>query len=210
MTERHQPDHEHHSSGDRGNYWRFMAMVATSTAVMFGLMYLNTYELDHTRWSETRFWMTFVMGGMMMIIMLLFMWGMYKDRTKNFIILGVGALVFALALWLVRSQATVDDKEYMSAMIPHHSIAVLTSSRAEITDPRVRKLADSIIEAQVQEIAQMKMLIKDIEENGEMGDGSPLTARTTKLTPQLVQEARKALEGPAIPESRNEVSVEQE
>src|SRR3546814_1661211 len=101
-----------------------MAMVATATAIMFGLMYLNTYELDHVFCSETRFWMTFVMGGMMMIVMLLFMWGMYKDKTKNFIILGIGALTFAVALWLVRSQATVNDEEYMSAMIPHHSIAI--------------------------------------------------------------------------------------
>ena len=68
-------------------------------------------------WSETRFWKTFVIGGAMMIVMLLFMWGMYKDKTKNFIILGVGALVFAVGLWLVRSQAPVNDEEYMSAMI---------------------------------------------------------------------------------------------
>ena len=160
-----QPEQQEHHGGG-GNYWRFMAMVATSTAIMFGVMYLHTYELDHVTWSETRFWMTFVMGGTMMIVMLLFMWGMYKDRTKNFIILGVGALVFAVALWLVRSQATVDDEEYMSAMIPHHSIAVLTSSRAEITDPRVRKLADSIIEAQVKEIAEMKLLLEDIDSHG--------------------------------------------
>lgn len=200
----HSTEQEHHRGG---NYWRFMAMVATSTAIMFGLMYLNTYELDHVFWSETRFWMTFVMGGMMMIVMLLFMWGMYKDKTKNIIILGVGALVFAAALWLVRSQATVNDEEYMSAMIPHHSIAVLTSSRAEITDPRVRKLADSIIEAQVKEIAEMKMLIEDIETNGEMGDGTPLPARTTDLTPELLEKAEKALERPVTPEVRDEVTV---
>ena len=149
-----------------GHYWKFLAMIATSTAVMFGLMYLNTYELDHVFWSETRFWMTFVMGGMMMIVMLLFMWGMYKDRTKNFIILGVGAVVFALALWLVRSQTTVDDTEYMAAMIPHHSIAIMTSERAQIRDPRVRKLAHDIIVAQRREIAEMKYLINDIEQNG--------------------------------------------
>ncbi|WXK61092.1 DUF305 domain-containing protein [Parerythrobacter aurantius] len=184
-------------------------MVATSTAIMFGLMYLNTYELNHVFWSETRFWMTFVMGGMMMIVMLLFMWGMYKDKTKNFIILGVGALVFAVALWLVRSQATVNDEEYMSAMIPHHSIAIMTSARAEITDPRVRKLADSIIEAQVKEIAEMKLLIEDIERNGEMGDGTPLPARTTDLTPELLQEAKQAVERPISPEVRDEVTVDE-
>ena len=207
MAENHSADHQQNGGG--GNYWRFMAMVATSTAIMFGLMYLNTYELDHVFWSETRFWMTFVMGGMMMIVMLLFMWGMYKDKTKNFIILAVGALVFAVALWLVRSQATVNDEEYMSAMIPHHSIAIMTSARAEITDPRVRKLADSIIEAQVKEIAEMKLLIEDIERNGEMGDGTPLPARTTDLTPELLQEAKQAVERPISPEVRDEVTVDE-
>lgn len=205
MADNQNADHQQHGGGS--NYWRFMAMVATSTAIMFGLMSLNTYELDHVFWSETRFWMTFAMGGMMMIVMLLFMWGMYKDKTKNFVILGVGALVFAVALWLVRSQATVNDEEYMSAMIPHHSIAIMTSARAEITDPRVRKLADSIIEAQVKEIAEMKLLIEDIERNGEMGDGTPLTARTTDLTPELLQEAKQAVERPIRPEVRDEVTV---
>ena len=207
MADNHSADHQQNGGGS--NYWRFMAMVATSTAIMFGLMYLNTYELDHVFWSETRFWMTFVMGGMMMIVMLLFMWGMYKDKTKNFIILGVGALVFAVALWLVRSQATVNDEEYMSAMIPHHSIAIMTSARAEITDPRVRKLADSIIEAQVKEIAEMKLLIEDIERNGEMGDGTPLPARTTDLTPELLQKAEQAVERPISPEVRDEVTMGQ-
>ena len=207
MADNHSADHQQNGGGS--HYWRFMAMVATSTAIMFGLMYLNTYELDHVFWSETRFWMTFVMGGMMMIVMLLFMWAMYKDKTKNFIILGVGALVFAVALWLVRSQATVNDEEYMSAMIPHHSIAIMTSARAEITDPRVRKLADSIIEAQVKEIAEMKLLIEDIERNGEMGDGTPLPARTTDLTPELLQEAKQAVERPISPEVRDKVTVDE-
>ena len=207
MADNHSADHQQNGGGS--HYWRFMAMVATSTAIMFGLMYLNTYELNHVFWSETRFWMTFVRGGMMMIVMLLFRWGMYKDKTKNFIILGVGALVFAVALWLVRSQATVNDEEYMSAMIPHHSIAIMTSARAEITDPRVRKLADSIIEAQVKEIAEMKLLIEDIERNGEMGDGTPLPARTTDLTPELLQEAKQAVERPISPEVRDEVTVDE-
>ena len=158
---------EHSDAG--GSYWRFMAMVATSTAIMFGLMYSNTYAAEHVFWSETRFWMMFVMGAMMMAVMLLFMWGMYKDRTKNFVILGIAAVVFALALWLMRSQATVDDTEYMSAMIPHHSIAIMTSERANIDDPRVRELADEIIAAQRREIAEMKALIADIEANGVQG-----------------------------------------
>ena len=158
-----------------GNYGRFMAMIGTSSAVMFALMYLNTYSIDHVFWSETRFWMTFVMGAMMAVIMLLFMGGMYRNRAKNWIILGAAALVFALALWLVRSQTTVTDTEYMQAMIPHHSIAIMTSERAHLRDPRVRKLAHDIIVAQRREIAQMKYLIRDIEANG---------VRTTKRLPE--------------------------
>ena len=145
------------------SYWRFAAMIATSTIIMYGLMYLNTYALEHVFWSETRAWMALVMGATMAIIMLGFMLGMYKKRALNLAIFGGAAAAFALSLWLVRSQATVDDVEYMKAMIPHHSIAILTSNRAQIADPRVRKLADEIIEAQEREIAEMKYLAADLE-----------------------------------------------
>ncbi len=144
-------------------YTRFGAMIATSTLVMFGLMYLNTYQMDHVFFSETRAYMALVMGATMAVVMLSFMWSMYKDRRVNLGIIGGSVIVFAAALWLVRSQATVDDVSYMRAMIPHHSIAILTSERARITDPRVRELADAILEAQRREIDEMKALIADIE-----------------------------------------------
>jgi uncharacterized protein (DUF305 family) len=145
------------------SYWRFAAMIATSTVVMYGLMYLNTYAWEQVFWSETRAWMALVMGATMSVIMLGYMLGMYKNRTVNLAIFGGSVAVFALSLWLVRSQATVNDQEYMRAMIPHHSIAILTSTRAQISDPRVRKLADDIIEAQEREIAEMKYLVRDLE-----------------------------------------------
>ena len=144
-------------------YTRFAAMIATSTVVMFGLMYLNTYQLDHVFFSETRAYMAVVMGATMAIIMLAYMMGMYKNQRVNIGIIGGSLAVFAMALWLVRSQATVDDVSYMRAMIPHHSIAILTSERARITDPRVRKLADQIIATQRREIDEMKALIRGLE-----------------------------------------------
>ena len=153
-------------SGGGGNYVRFMLMIATSTVVMYGLMYLNTYSIDHVFFSETRFWMAFVMGAVMAVIMLAFMWSMYGNISKNLIILGVAAVVFSLALWLGRSQTTVADINYMKGMIPHHSIAVMTSERSNLRDPRVRKLAQDIIVAQRREIAEMRYLIEDISENG--------------------------------------------
>ena len=147
-------------------YTRFGAMIATSTVVMLGLMYLNSYQLDHVFFSETRTYMALVMGASMAVIMLAFMIKMYANRRVNIGIFVGSAVVFSLALWLVRSQATIEDVSYMKAMIPHHSIAILTSERAGIADPRVRKLADQIIEAQRREILEMKALIKDLQDLG--------------------------------------------
>lgn len=149
-----------------GNYRRFVAMIATSMLVMLGLMYLNTYSWAHVRWSDTRFYMTFVMGAAMTVVMLTFMMKMYTDQKVNLILFGSAAIVFLMALWLVRSQSTVGDRSYMRAMIPHHSIAILTSERAGIEDIRVRDLADRIIAAQRREIKEMDWLIRDIAENG--------------------------------------------
>lgn len=156
---------EHHQgqAGAMSPYRKHALMTATSTVVMFGLMYLNTYQADHIFFSQTRAWMAVVMGAVMSVLMLVFMWKMYPDKSTNLTILAGSALAFAVALYLVRSQSTVDDVSYMRAMIPHHSIAILTSSRARISDPRVRKLADGIIATQKKEIGEMKQLIADLE-----------------------------------------------
>jgi hypothetical protein len=147
------------------SYARFGAMIATSTVVMFGLMYLNTYAFEHVFFSQTRAWMAVLMGATMAIVMIGFMWAMYRNRWANVAIVAASAAVFAGALWLVRSQETVAEVSYMKAMIPHHSIAILTSERAHIRDPRVRKLADGIIETQVKEIGEMKQLIAELQQN---------------------------------------------
>jgi hypothetical protein len=165
------------------SYGRFAAMIVTSTVVMFGLMYLNTYALDHVTYSQTRTWMALLMGAVMAIIMMLFMWSMYKNKTTNAAIIAASVVVFAASLWLVRSQETVYDISYMKAMMPHHSIAIMTSERAHIRDPRVRKLADGIIEAQVREIAEMKSLIADLEAHPAPGDAPDLLSYRQRGAP---------------------------
>lgn len=141
-------------------YVKFTLMILTSTIVMFIMMYFNTYQLDHVYFSETRAYMALYMGAVMAIIMLAFMSNMYKKTKINLLVYGISVVMFAVGLWGVRSQATVDQVDWMQAMIPHHSIAILTSSRADIEDPRVRDLADGIIEAQKREIAEMQALIE--------------------------------------------------
>lgn len=142
---------------------RFLTTIAVSTVAMFAMMYLNTWDLSHVRFSQTRAWMALYMGGGMAIVMLVAMWGMFANRRANVAFLAGAVVVLGLGVAMVRSQATVDQVSWMKAMIPHHSIAILTSTRAQITDPRVRALADGIIETQRREIAELEALIGDLE-----------------------------------------------
>jgi len=167
-----------HHQGMSGSYIRFLAMIGTSIVVMFFLMYLHSYQLlDHAWFSETRVFMALIMGAAMMVIMLSYMLHMYKSRTMNIAIYGSAIVLFGAALWLVRSQITVSDVDYMEGMIPHHSIAILTSERAQIQDIRVRELADEIIDAQRREIKEMEWLIPDIRENGLVTTQAELEGR---------------------------------
>lgn len=168
-------DHDSHEGADPRMrrkhelrmYARFGAMIATSTTVMFLLTYTNAYAMDHVRFSEERVYMALLMGAAMAIIMLGFMWGMmYKNVRINVVIVVLALALGVSALWLSRSQAWVDDVAYMKGMIPHHSIAILTSERADIDDVRVRQLADEITIAQRREIQEMDWLIADLAENG--------------------------------------------
>lgn len=144
-------------------YIKFTLMILTSTIVMYIMMYFNTYQWDHVYFSETRAYMALYMGAGMAVIMLAFMSNMYKKTKLNLLVYGLSVVMFAVGIWGVRSQATVDQVDWMQAMIPHHSIAILTSSRADIEDPRVRQLADDIIEAQKREIGEMQALIEELK-----------------------------------------------
>jgi len=151
-----------HSS--KGNYKTFLIMLACSFVAMYVTMYLNTYEFDHVYFSLTRFYMTCMGISTMAVIMWFFMRKMYTDRKKNIAILTGSFLLFVSALGLVRAQSpVVGDVLWMEAMIPHHSIAILTSERADIQDPEVKKLAEDIIKAQKKEIEEMKKMIERLE-----------------------------------------------
>lgn len=155
-----------HSNKENGmsNYTKFYLMLGCSFIAMYITMYLNTYEFDHVYFSLTRFYMVCLGISTMALIMWFFMRNMYQNKKKNIVILIGSVVLFLGALGLVREQkSTVDDVLWMKAMIPHHSIAILTSERADIQDPEVKKLADDIIKAQKKEIEEMKKMIKRLE-----------------------------------------------
>lgn len=152
---------------NHGSYIKFFVMIGTAMIAMFLLMYTNSYQVfDHAWFSETRLFMTLIMGSSMTIIMLLFMIDMYTNSKANTAIFIGATMILVLSIWLVRSQTTVDQVDYMEGMIPHHSIAILTSERTLFNDLRVQKLAEEIIKAQRKEIKEMEWLIKDIRNNG--------------------------------------------
>ncbi len=158
-------------------YVRFAGMIATSTIVMFVLTYTNVVDPAHIHFSQERLYMAILMGSAMAIVMLGWMWKMHTDHRRNIAIV-VGAVILGMAAFLFsQTQALIDDASYMRAMIPHHSIAILTSDRAGISDARVRDLADAIIEAQRREIAAMEWLIRDIDQNGVAATEADAAAR---------------------------------
>lgn len=145
-------------------YTKFLLMLGLSFVAMYVTMYLNTYSIDHVYFSLTRFYMTCLGISTMAVIMLLFMLAMYKNKKKNTAILLGSFILFCSSLFLVRTQSPIiGDVLWMKAMIPHHSIAILTSERADIKDPEVKKLAEGIIKAQKKEIEEMKTMIKRLE-----------------------------------------------
>lgn len=145
------------------NYTKFILMLVCSAISMYITMYFNTYEFSHVFFSWTRMYMTFIGIGGMAIIMLLFMLDMYKDKRKNAAIIIGSVVLMAGSTFLVRTQVPIEDVKWMRAMIPHHSIAILTSSRADLSDPEVKKLAGEIIKAQRKEIEEMRKMIARLE-----------------------------------------------
>jgi hypothetical protein len=147
-------------------YLRFAAMILTGMVVMYWTMFAGVWEWGHIRFSESRVFMALTMGGAMGLVMLAWMLNMYKHGKANIAVIIVSVLLLGGGIALDRSQITVDDTAYMRAMIPHHSLAITRSERAQLQDVRVCELAVEISEAQRREILEMDWLIADIESNG--------------------------------------------
>jgi uncharacterized protein (DUF305 family) len=146
------------------NYLKFGLMMLTSFIIMYAVMFFNVDVFGHVMLSTMRTYMTILMIAPMAITMMLYMWGMYKNKKANYAILAVAAVVFAATFYMMRNQTGISDVQYMKGMIPHHSSAILTSQESNIQDPEVKKLAEEIIKAQKEEIAQMKALIERLEQ----------------------------------------------
>lgn len=145
---------------DKRMYRKLLFTLIISFVIMYGVMFLNVDEADHVYLSLSRTYMSLLMVTSMAIIMLLMMNKMYHDKKRNSIIITSSLIVFCLALVGLRTQTPVGDIQYMKAMIPHHSSAIMVSKRADLKDPEVKKLSEQIIKSQEEEITQMEHIIQ--------------------------------------------------
>jgi len=142
-----------------GHYRKLPLMLFLSLCIMYLVMFLNVDSAQHIYLSTTRLYMSLLMVAPMALLMLIMMPMMYPDKKINLIIYTASVTVFVLSLLLLRTQTPIGDRQYMKAMIPHHSSAVLTSKHANLQDPEVKELAEKIIRSQEEEIAQMKAIL---------------------------------------------------
>ena len=182
----------HQKHGMHMGWGKFAAMIVTSVAIMFVLMYQLVYSLDHVMFSVNRLVASLVMGCVMTLLMLGSMWSMYQGRAVKVTVVAVAAVAAVALLAINRDQTLIDDTRFMKSMIPHHSIAINNARKASISDPRVRKLADQIIESQLREIALMKLLVDDISQGRKRGSGE-LPPRSTEITPEMERRIREDL-----------------
>lgn len=138
-------------------------MLLLSFLLMYAIMFLNVDDASHVYINMTRFYMSILMICAMAILMVAMMPMMYADKRKNTIIIISSVILFILSFIGVHKQVGISDIQYMKGMIPHHSIAIMTSQNAHIKDARVRKLADGIIKTQKKEIAEMKAMIDSLK-----------------------------------------------
>jgi hypothetical protein len=160
-------NHVHNEShSDAQMYLRFGAMILTAMVIMYAVMYMASWEWSHLRWSTSRLFMALAMGGTMGLVMLGWMLNMYRNARLNVAVVAVSLVLLVGGVYLDRSQAIVEDRAFMSSMIPHHSMAITRAERSNLEDVRVCELAVEISEAQRREIFEMEWLIDDIEQNG--------------------------------------------
>lgn len=137
-----------------------LALALTINAVlMFFITYSMLASLDHFYFTINRVYMSLMMVAPMAIVMLVVMRSMYSNLKLNAALIAGFALLFVGTYFFARYQVLVGDEEFLRAMIPHHSSAILMCEEASISDPEIQSLCSEIIAAQEREIAEMKELL---------------------------------------------------
>lgn len=145
---------ENHSS-----YQKLAIATTINAVIMFLLTYVMIDSLDHFLVNINRVYMALIMAAPMVLVMLTVMRSMFKNPRTNTILYITFVGLFLLLFFLIRTQTPVGDEAFLRSMIPHHSGAILMCEQANISDPEIVTLCEEIVEAQVEEINQMKAIL---------------------------------------------------
>lgn len=146
----------------QSHYRTFGLNLVISFIVMYFVMFTMIWSSGDLVNNLNSFYMAVMMAAPMGTLMLLMMRMMYTNQKLNRLLYGLFALLFILAFWAMRAQALVGDRQFVRAMIPHHSGAILMCNRASVQDAEIRDLCfqpNGIVDSQTREIEQMKAFL---------------------------------------------------
>lgn len=158
-------DESQHITKDhqRKHYQKLILMAVLSFIAMYVLMYSMVNTFSNVFSNINQFYMAGLMASPMVIIEIVVMSAMYMNKRLNAIIIGISIIALIAFFAGIRKQAAVSDKQFLKSMIPHHAGAILMCEEANIKDPDIKKLCETIRLSQEQEIAQMKAKLKELK-----------------------------------------------
>jgi uncharacterized protein (DUF305 family) len=138
-------------------------MAIISFIAMYLLMYAMVDKLSNVIPNINQFYMAGLMTSPMLIIELLIMGSMYKNKKLNTIIMIASMAALVICFLFIRNQTFVSEKQFLKSMIPHHAAAILMVEKTQLTDPEIMKLANDIITSQQKEIDFMKSRLEQMD-----------------------------------------------
>lgn len=142
-------------------------MIASFLIQYYATPVIMTNKTENITTSVGKVYMSVIMAAMMGLLEVLLPMDMgpkaahhvASGAQKGLFILGLSILLGAF-IYLYRKQIGVNDANYLSEMIEHHSMAVLTSGEIikKTKNPKVKKLAKQILAKQKEEIKIMRSL----------------------------------------------------
>lgn len=144
-------------------YKALAATVGIHFFIMLALTYSGVFRFEHIYLNLNRFYMAVIMVAPMVILMMIFMGRMFGNKKLNIALYSLSAVLFIGGFFAIRSQALVGNEQFLKSMIPHHSIAIKTCEKADITDAEIKQLCKEIVEAQREEISQMEDIMKRLD-----------------------------------------------
>lgn len=146
------------------HYLSLLIMAILSFISMYVLMYAMVDRFANVYSSFNQVYMAALMTAPMIIIEILLMRAMYKDKKLNIAIIMVSVIGLITFFLFIRQQTAIGDKQFLRSMIPHHAGAILMCEESSITDPEIKRLCEEIKVSQQLEIDRMKSILNRLEQ----------------------------------------------